>query len=145
MSPNKVGSAVKTFDVIQSLDRPKLAAALRRCRDRGETLPRLLVQVNIGREPQKAGIMPDDLDEFVTACREHYELDIDGLMCIPPSQEAPEAYFTALEKMRRKLDLKHCSMGMSGDYAAAVRSGATMVRVGSAIFGEREYAHRSDG
>lgn len=137
LQSNKVSAAVRLFDVIQSLDSTKVAQALVRCRDNGATLPRLLCQVNIGQEPQKAGVLPDHVEGFVGDCQEIYGLEVTGLMCIPPQGQDPTPYFTHLARMRDRLGMEHCSMGMSGDYTEAVRHGATMVRVGSGIFGRR--------
>jgi len=137
LQTNKVKEAVALFDVIQTLDRPKLAAALaEEGRKRGH-LPRLYVEVNVGAEPQKAGIAPADLEAFLRDCREVHGLSIEGLMCIPPADEEPAPYFALLADLARRLGLKEISMGMSGDYELATRLGATMVRVGTAIFGER--------
>lgn len=139
LQSNKVNEAVRLFDVVHSLDRPKLAAALAACRDRGAELPQLLVQINIGNESQKAGVSPDELDGFVRACTKSYDLKVDGLMCIPPSGQDPSPYFAEMERMRQDLGLAECSMGMSGDFGVAIEHGATLVRVGSRIFGERYY------
>lgn len=137
LQSNKASVAVRLFDVIQSLDTTKLAQTLVRCRDNGVTLPRLLCQVNIGEEPQKAGVLPEDVEHFVRDCQHSHGLELIGLMCIPPQGQDPTPYFTRLARMRDWLGMEHCSMGMSGDYVEAVRHGATMVRVGSGIFGGR--------
>ena len=137
LQTNKVKEAVALFDVIQTLDRPKLAAALaEEGRKRGR-LPRLLVEVNVGAEPQKAGIAPADLPGFLAECRDGHGLTIDGLMCIPPADEDPAPHFALLCDLATQHGLAEVSMGMSGDYERAVRLGATFVRVGTAIFGER--------
>jgi pyridoxal phosphate enzyme (YggS family) len=137
LQSNKASIAVRLFDVIQSLDTSKLAQTLVRCRDNGATLPRLLCQVNIGQEPQKAGVLPEDVERFVRDCQLDHGLELIGLMCIPPQGEDPTPYFIRLAHMRDRLGVEHCSMGMSGDYVEAIRYGATMVRVGSRIFGGR--------
>ncbi len=137
LQTNKVKEAVALFDVIQTLDRPKLAAALAEEKAKRGHLPRLYVEVNVGAEPQKAGIAPADLAAFLTECRDVHGLTIDGLMCIPPADEEPAPHFALLSDLARRHGLKEVSMGMSGDYELAARLGATMVRVGTAIFGER--------
>lgn len=137
LQTNKVKEAVALFDVIQTLDRPKLAAALAEEKAKRGHLPRLYVEVNVGAEPQKAGIAPADLDAFLTECRDVHGLTIEGLMCIPPADEEPAPHFALLSDLARRHGLKEVSMGMSGDYELATRLGATMVRVGTAIFGER--------
>lgn len=137
LQTNKVKEAVALFDVIQTLDRPKLAAALaEEGRKRGH-LPRLFVEVNVGNEPQKAGIAPADLPAFLAECRDVHGLTIDGLMCIPPADEEPAPHFALLCDLAKQHGMAGVSMGMSGDYELAVRLGATFVRVGTAIFGER--------
>lgn len=137
LQTNKVKEAVALFDVIQTLDRPKLAAALAAEGRKVGRLPRLLVEVNVGEEAQKAGIAPRDLDAFLAECRDTHGLAIDGLMCIPPVHADPTPYFALLTDLVRRQGLKEVSMGMSADYALAVRMGATMVRPGSALFGDR--------
>ena len=137
LQTNKVDDAIGLFDVLQTLDRPKLADALVRAREKGAVLPRLFIQVNTGEEPQKAGIAPDDLDEFVRACREDRRLEIEGLMCIPPVDEEPALHFALLAKLARQSGIEHLSMGMSGDFEIAIKLGATHVRIGSALFGVR--------
>ncbi|MFY8095258.1 MAG: YggS family pyridoxal phosphate-dependent enzyme [Niveispirillum sp.] len=137
LQTNKVKEAVALFDVIQTLDRPKLAAALaEEGRKRGR-LPRLFVEVNVGDEPQKAGIAPADLSAFLAECRDVQGLTIDGLMCIPPADEEPAPHFALLCDLATRHGLAEVSMGMSGDFEKAVRMGASFVRVGTAIFGER--------
>ena len=140
LQTNKARDAVRIADVIESLDRPKLAAALAEAMRREGRRPALLVQVNIGREPQKAGIDPDALDDFVAQCREAHGLPIEGLMCIPPAEGDPAPHFAAMRQAAERLGLPTLSMGMSGDFEAAIAHGATHVRVGTAIFGERHAA-----
>lgn len=137
LQTNKARDAVRVADVIESLDRPRLAAALAEAMRREERRPALLAQVNIGREPQKAGIDPDGLADFLAECREAHGLAIEGLMCIPPADEDPAPHFAALAESAARLGLRTLSMGMSGDFETAIRHGATHVRVGTAIFGER--------
>ncbi len=137
LQTNKAREAVETFDVIETLDRPKLAQALVGERNRGLKLPRLLVQVNTGEEPQKAGIAPKDLNTFLAEVTGPLALKVDGLMCIPPADEAPGPHFTLLAQLARAHSLPVLSMGMSGDFETAASLGATWVRVGSAIFGAR--------
>lgn len=140
LQTNKVKEAVGLFDVIQTLDRPKLAAALAAEGRKQGRLPRLLVQVNVGQEAQKAGIAPQDLDAFLTECRAEHGLTIAGLMCIPPADAEPTPFFALLATLARHHGLPEISMGMSADYELAVRMGATLVRPGSALFGERSHA-----
>lgn len=137
LQTNKARDAVRLADVIESLDRPKLAGALAEAMVREDRRPDLLVQVNIGREPQKAGIDPDALDDFIAACRETHKLPIAGLMCIPPAEADPAPHFAAMQQAAARLGLATLSMGMSGDFEAAIAHGATHVRVGTAIFGNR--------
>ncbi len=137
LQSNKVREAVATFDVIQTLDRPKLAAALAAEIARGARRPRLFVQVNTGAEPQKAGIAPEACDAFLAECRDVHGLTVDGLMCIPPADEPPAPHFALLREIARRNALAGLSMGMSADFETAVALGATHVRVGSAIFGAR--------
>src|SRR5665811_2080392 len=117
--------------------RPKLARALGEEIERQGNRPRLFVQVNTGEEPQKAGLAPDETEGFIALCRDTFNLNIDGLMCIPPFDEEPTMHFALLSKLARELGLDELSMGMSGDFAKAIACGATYVRVGTAIFGER--------
>ena len=137
LQTNKARDAVALFDVIQSVDREKLAASLAKEMERLGRRPACYIQVNTGEEPQKAGILPNDLDAFVTACRDRYKLPIVGLMCIPPVDEEAALHFALLAKMAARNGLAKVSMGMSADYETAVRLGATHVRVGSALFGRR--------
>lgn len=139
LQTNKAREAVRVADVIESLDRPKLAAALADAiRKEGRT-PELLVQVNTGDEPQKAGVPRAEAEEFLRACREEHGLTIAGLMCIPPVEGDPRPHFAYLAGLAAKHGLNTLSMGMSGDYEAAIAEGATHVRVGTAIFGSRPY------
>ena len=138
LQSNKVRDAVALFDVIETIDRPKLARALADEITRSGRSPRVLVQVNTGREPQKAGVDPDQADALVALCRDTYGLRVEGLMCIPPGDQDPEPHFRLLAEIAGRNGLTVLSMGMSGDYPQAVRHGATHVRVGSAIFGHRE-------
>ena len=138
LQSNKTAEAARLFDVIESLDRLKIARRLADAfSETGRNLP-CYVQVNTGEEPQKAGVMPDDTDAFVAECRD-LGLDIVGLMCIPPVDEEPALHFGLLANIAERNGLKGLSMGMSGDFETAIRLGATVVRVGSAIFGERDY------
>ena len=137
LQTNKVKEAVGLFDCLQTVDRPRLAAALAsEIQRRGKT-PKLLIQVNIGVEPQKAGIAPAETAAFARQCRQDFGLNISGLMCIPPFDEDPVPYFEKLAALRDELGLAELSMGMSGDFEDAIGAGATIVRVGSAIFGGR--------
>ncbi len=137
LQTNKVREAVELFDVIETLDRDKLAAALNAEIEKQGRSPRLLVQVNIGLEPQKAGIAPAAAVAFVRRCREVHGLAIDGLMAIPPEGAPPGPYFAALAMLGREAGTALLSMGMSGDFETAIAMGATHVRIGSALFGSR--------
>ncbi|WP_035693769.1 YggS family pyridoxal phosphate-dependent enzyme [Azospirillum halopraeferens] len=137
LQTNKVKDAVALFDVIETVDRDRLAEALAAEMARSGRRPRCLVEVNTGEEPQKAGIAPADVDAFVAACRERHNLPVTGLMCIPPADEEPAMHFALLADLARRNGLAEISMGMSGDYPTAIRFGATHVRVGTAIFGVR--------
>jgi pyridoxal phosphate enzyme (YggS family) len=138
LQTNKVKDALALFDVIHSLDRPALAAELaKELAKHAGPRPRLLVQVNTGAEPQKAGVLPEAADAFIAQCRDEFGLAIDGLMCIPPVEEAPAPHFALLAKIAARNGLTQLSMGMSADFATAIAFGATHVRVGSAIFGHR--------
>ena len=136
LQTNKAREAVALFDVIESVDREKLARELAKEMARAGRRPRLYVQVNIGEEPQKAGIAPGELDALLEACR-GLGLAIEGLMCIPPADQPPAPFFARLRELAARHALPVASMGMSGDYAEAIAQGATHVRVGSAIFGVR--------
>ena len=144
LQTNKVREAVELFDVIETLDREKLAHALAEERAKRGRCPRLLIQVNTGAEPQKAGILPEDADAFIRLCRDELNLPVEGLMCIPPVEEPPSPHFALLAKIARRNGLSVLSMGMSADFEAAIQIGATHVRVGSAIFGVRP-PHRQNG
>src|SRR6185312_9420753 len=137
LQSNKAKEAVALFDVIETVDREKIAAELAKEIARQERTPRLYVQVNTGSEPQKAGIEPREAVEFVKRCRDVHNLAIEGLMCIPPAEENPGPHFALLEKLAREAGVEKLSMGMSGDFETAIPFGATSVRVGSAIFGHR--------
>jgi pyridoxal phosphate enzyme (YggS family) len=137
LQSNKAKEAVALFDVIETVDREKIAAELAKEIGKQGKAPRLYVQVNTGLEPQKAGIDPREAATFVARCREAHGLAIEGLMCIPPAEENPGPHFALLEKLAREAGVAKLSMGMSGDYEIAVGFGATSVRVGSAIFGGR--------
>jgi pyridoxal phosphate enzyme (YggS family) len=137
LQTNKVRDAVALFDVIESVDRPRLAEALAKEMERsGRRLP-CLIEVNTGEEPQKAGIFPAEADDFVVECRDRLGLPIQGLMCVPPLDEEPALHFALLREIARRTGLAFLSMGMSADFEKAIRFGATHVRVGSAIFGAR--------
>ncbi|EFL89691.1 pyridoxal phosphate enzyme, YggS family [Ahrensia sp. R2A130] len=139
LQSNKSADAVELFDVIHTVDREKIAKALAgEMKKQGKT-PKLFVQVNTGEEPQKAGIAPKEAVAFVQRCRDEHGLEIEGLMCIPPADENPGPHFELLRKLADEADVNGLSMGMSGDYQVAVQFGATHVRVGSAIFGVRDY------
>lgn len=139
LQSNKAREAMSLFDVIETLDRPKLARTFSRLRDETGHCPELYIQINIGQEPQKAGIDPADADGFIRECIEDLALPVTGLMCIPPVDEEPAPHFALLAKIADRHGLKVRSMGMSGDYDCAIRMGATHVRVGTAIFGHRAY------
>lgn len=137
LQTNKASEAVALFDAIHSVDREKVAAALaKEIAGQGRN-PLLFIQVNTGREPQKAGIGPEETAAFVQRCREVHGLSVTGLMCIPPADEDPAPHFSLLRSLAQSAELPHLSMGMSGDFEAAIEHGATHVRVGSAIFGDR--------
>ena len=140
LQTNKVREAVALFDAIETLDRDKLAVALKAEMDKGGKSPRLLVQVNIGLEPQKAGIAPAEAVAFIRRCREVHGLSIDGLMAIPPEGLPPGPYFAQLAMLGREAGTALLSMGMSGDFEVAIEEGATMVRIGTALFGPRPKA-----
>jgi pyridoxal phosphate enzyme (YggS family) len=140
LQTNKVAEAVATFDAIHSLDRPKLAHTLKEEIERTGKRPRLFIQVNTGEEPQKSGVVPADVDAFIALCRETLALPVEGLMCIPPIDVEPSPHFALLRKIAERNALPYLSMGMSDDFEIAVRFGATHVRVGTAIFGERKRA-----
>ena len=137
LQSNKAADAVALFDVIETIDREKIARAVAAEIARQDKLVRLYVQVNTGLEPQKAGIAPDETVAFVTLCQETIGIPVEGLMCIPPADENPGPHFALLAKLAERCGLNKLSMGMSGDFETAVQFGATSVRVGSAIFGTR--------
>jgi hypothetical protein len=137
LQSNKADEAVALFDAIDSLDRPKLAAAIAEAAQKAGRCPELLVQVNTGEEPQKAGVLPAEADRFLKSVREEFGLPVAGLMCIPPEAEEPAMHFALLAKIAKRNGLAELSMGMSHDFETAVRFGATQVRVGSALFGPR--------
>ena len=137
LQTNKAREAVALFDVIQSVDRERLAATLAKEMTRADRRPDCYIQVNTGEEPQKAGVLPAELDAFVASCRDMHKLPVVGLMCIPPVDEEPALHFALLAKMAARNGLAAISMGMSADYETAIRLGATHVRVGTALFGHR--------
>ncbi|WP_050932005.1 YggS family pyridoxal phosphate-dependent enzyme [Aestuariivita boseongensis] len=136
LQTNKARAAMELADVIHTVDRPKLAKTIARLAQEMGSCPDLFIQVNTGEEPQKAGILPAEADAFVTECQA-LDLPVQGLMCIPPVDEEPSLHFALLAKIAARNGLTGLSMGMSGDFETAIRLGATHVRVGSAIFGER--------
>jgi len=137
LQSNKAAEAVALFDVIHSVDRPKIAAGLAKEIARQGRSPLLFVEVNTGAEPQKAGVLPEATDAFLASCRDAHGLNIYGLMCIPPLDENPAPHFALLEKIALRNGLTGLSMGMSADFETAIQFGATHVRVGTAIFGGR--------
>ena len=137
LQSNKAKEAVALFDAIHSLDRASLAEALAKEIEKQGRHPLLFVEINTGAEPQKAGVLPQDADQFLAQCRERHGLIVSGLMCIPPLEEAPGPHFALTAKIAQRNGLELLSMGMSADFVTAIQLGATHVRVGSAIFGER--------
>jgi len=137
LQSNKVRQAVALFDVIETVDRPKLAHALARIMEETGTRRDCMIQINTGEEDQKAGIKPLEADDFIALCRDQLKLPVRGLMCIPPVDEEPSMHFALLKQIAERNGLAELSMGMSADYPTAVRFGATHVRVGTAIFGSR--------
>ncbi len=137
LQTNKADDAVRLFDVIQTLDRPSLAEALAKAIKKTGRVPRLYIEVNSGSEPQKAGVAPEDFGSFLDFCRDACGLAVNGVMCIPPQAGDPTPHFLRLKTLAEQYGLAHISMGMSADFETAIRCGATEVRVGSAIFGER--------
>ncbi len=137
LQSNKANDAVALFDVIHTIDRVKIAKAIAAEMKKQDRRPRLLVQVNTGEEPQKAGVMPEETMALVRQCEREFGLAIEGLMCIPPLDEEPALHFALLENLARDLGLKELSMGMSADFETAIAFGATCVRVGTAVFGPR--------
>ena len=140
MQTNKAEDAVKLFDVIETVDREKLIKALLKAADKIGKMPEFFVQVNTGEEEQKSGIRPQDLAKFLERLKFEYNQTPIGLMCIPPFNEAPSPHFWLLKKMADAHEIEMVSMGMSGDFETAIALGATHVRVGSALFGARNYA-----
>ncbi len=136
LQSNKAADAVALFDVIQTIDRPKIAEAIASAMAAQGKSPSLLIQVNVGEEPQKAGVLPRDLPALLSCCA-GLNLTIDGLMCVPPAGQNPAPHFALMAKLAARHGLHELSMGMSGDFPTAIRMGATMVRVGTALFGER--------
>ena len=137
LQSNKVKDAINLFDYIHSLDNQKLAEKISIQQDKVKFRPKIFIQVNIGNEPQKSGVNKGDLESFYKKCVEKYNLEIIGLMCIPPEGEDPKIYFKNMLSLNKSLGLNELSMGMSNDYISAVDNGATFIRVGSKIFGER--------
>jgi len=139
LQSNKAREAVETFDVIETVDREKIVVALAEAMRKTERKPRLLVEINTGAEAQKAGVLPEDADRFLDLCRGAHKLEIEGLMCIPPAQELASPHFALLAEIALRNGLRTLSMGMSADWPLAVQLGATLIRVGSSIFGARAY------
>jgi PLP dependent protein len=137
LQSNKAKEAVALFDAIHSVDRPSICEALAKEIKSQNRRPQLFVQLNTGEEPQKAGVAPGEANAFIAGCRDKYGLEISGLMCIPPVDDAPAPHFALTAKIAARNGLKNLSMGMSADFAIAIQFGATHVRVGSAIFGHR--------
>ena len=137
LQSNKAREAVALFDAIHTVDRPKIAAALAEEMVRAGRKLKLFAEINTGAEPQKAGVLPENADAFVAECRNTFKLAIEGLMCIPPLDEAPAPHFALLAKIAKRNDLRALSMGMSADFASAIAFGATHVRSGTAMFGAR--------
>jgi hypothetical protein len=137
LQTNKAAEAVALFDAVETLDRPRLAEALAREMARQNRRLDVYIEINIGEEPQKAGIVPGEADAFIAACREQWRLPVVGLMCIPPDGVEPAPYFALLREIARRHGLPQLSMGMSADYETAIRFGSTEVRLGTAIFGAR--------
>ncbi len=137
LQSNKAKEALALFDAIHSVDRPSICEALAKEIQKAGKQPLLFVQVNTGAEPQKAGVLPENADAFIKQCRDTYGFEIAGVMCIPPFEQAPAPHFALTAKIAERNGLKFLSMGMSADFATAIQFGATHVRVGSAIFGER--------
>ena len=142
LQTNKVKEAVALFDAIETVDRPRLAQALAREFDRSGRRLDLFVEINTGEEPQKSGVLPTAADAFIAECRRDYGLAIAGLMCIPPQHEEPAMHFALLAEIARRNGVAGLSMGMSADFEIAIRLGATHVRVGTAIFGDRPQAEK---
>ncbi len=141
LQSNKAREAVEFFDVIETIDREKIAGAVAAAIQKAGKTPRLFIEVNTGAEPQKAGVLPEDADRFIALCRQTYKLEIEGLMCVPPVGELASPHFALLAAIAKRNGLEALSMGMSGDWPLAVQLGATYIRVGSAIFGSRAAHH----
>jgi len=137
LQTNKARDAVAFFDVIETLDRPRLAEVLAREAQRAGRCPRLYVEINTGEEPQKAGVAPGEADAFIARCRGELGFEIEGLMCIPPADEPPGPHFALTARIAERNGLTKLSMGMSADFETAIRFGASSVRVGTALFGAR--------
>jgi PLP dependent protein len=137
LQSNKAADAVALFDVIQTVDRVKIAQSLAKECAKQKRRPELFVQVNTGMEAQKAGIAPEEADKFISLCRNELALNVVGLMCIPPFDQDPKMHFKMLREIAQRNRIKELSMGMSSDFEIAITEGATVVRVGSAIFGKR--------
>jgi pyridoxal phosphate enzyme (YggS family) len=137
LQSNKAAEAVALFDVIETVDRPKIAKALAEEARKQGRAPRFLVQVNTGAEPQKTGVLPQEADALIRECRDEIGLAVEGLMCIPPADEPPAPHFALLGKIAARNGLKVLSMGMSGDFEIAAQMGATHIRIGTALFGAR--------
>ncbi len=138
LQSNKARLAFELFDVVQSLDRPRLARRFADLALETGRVPRLFVQVNTGEEPQKSGVAPAEVDAFLQTCREELELPVEGLMAIPPADEEPAMHFALLERLAKRNGLAGLSMGMSADFETAIAFGATHVRIGTAVFGSRD-------
>ena len=137
LQTNKVKYVLPLFDYIHSLDSLKLAEKISVEQEKKKFKPQIFVQVNIGNEEQKNGVLVEDLEEFLNSCKQNYDLNIIGLMCLPPNDGNSYQYFSEMKKLNEKNGLKELSMGMSEDYIAAIENGSTFIRVGSKIFGER--------
>ncbi len=136
LQTNKVNQAMWLFDVIQTIDRPKVAEEIARSRNADTRCQKLFIQVNTGKEPQKAGVIPEEADALIDYCRKQLQLPIVGLMCIPPVSQTPAPHFALLGQIARRHDLPELSMGMSDDFETAIRMGSTCVRIGRALFAE---------
>jgi len=137
LQTNKVKYILPLFDYIHSLDNLKLAEKIDKLQNRINFRPKIFIQVNIGEEQQKNGVLIKDLENFIKDCKENFDLDIIGLMCIPPNDNEPEKYFKELNRLNKKFNFTDLSMGMSSDYLNAIRYGSTFIRIGSKIFGNR--------
>jgi PLP dependent protein len=146
LQTNKVPEAVRSFEVIETLDRPKLAEALAKELTKGPgRLRRLLIEINTGEEPQKAGVLPQEADAFIRDCIDRLHLPVTGLMCVPPQGEEPALHFALLRETARRNGLAELSMGMSADYPIAIRQGASHIRLGTVVFGARRPADSEVG